>query len=459
MFRFDFLAGSERDTVAYKALHELRAEADHDLARRSLAGIFSYFVLWLIIYFSSELERANDTLLEFLGFILAAASIGRLYLALKFDALYTLNPTRWRGLFSLATLATAGVWGGASALALNYDGLGATSVMVMLATAGIAAGSIVSLAPATWVGGGFVLLLLMPSVPLALSSADIPARGIALLLLTFFILMFLMWRRLHLEYWRALAGRAELVRAKDAAEAATLAKGQFIASVSHELRTPLTAIIGALGLIESDLPENVPPQTMKLIDMAYQNGIRLSTLINDLLDFEKLNAGRMSFNSQTVALAPCIKRALELNQTYAERHSVAFAFEAPPDDVHVIVDEQRLQQVMANLLSNAAKHSPAGSTVHVSIESSGKTARVAVRDRGAGVPEDFRSRVFEKFAQADSSSTRKNGGTGLGLAISKAIIEQMGGSIGFDSVAGQGATFYFDLPVASRQAATLPPAS
>ncbi len=448
------LDDSEGDIAAYLRRPELRAEADRDLARRSLAGISSYFVLWLVIYFSSELEQANDTLLEFLGFMLAAASVGRLYLSLRFNALHASAPRRWRWLFASGTLVTAAVWGGVCALAIDYDGLGPTSVMVMLATAGIAAGGIVSFAPTRYLGGAFVVFLLLPSVPLALSNTTIPGRGIALLFLTFFLFMFFLWRRLHVEYWRALAGRAELVRAKEAAEAATIAKGQFIANVSHELRTPLTAIIGALGLVESDLPETVPQHTLKLVDMAYQNGIRLSALINDLLDFEKLNAGRMSFNNARMPLAFCVERSIELNRSYADRYHVSLTLSAPNDqDIEVIADEQRLQQVMANLLSNAVKHSPSGGSVEVSIGILGDQAHVAVRDHGTGVPEAFRPMIFSKFAQADGTSTRKNGGTGLGLAISKAIIDHMGGSIGFESITGQGATFYFDRPIAPERPA------
>ncbi|HMC12751.1 MAG TPA: ATP-binding protein, partial [Gallionellaceae bacterium] len=138
----------------------------------------------------------------------------------------------------------------------------------------------------------------------------------------------------------------------------------------------------------------------------------------------------------------------ELNQSYAESFGVSFALEQPPFVVEVIADEQRLMQVMTNLISNAAKHSPAGEQVLISVRQVEGKARVAVSDSGAGVPEDFREHIFEKFAQAESSSTHKTNGTGLGLAISKAIIEQMGGTIGFDSIVGQGSTFYFDLPLA-----------
>lgn len=448
MLRFKLTNSKDPDIAAYLLSDGLRAEACRDLARRSITGVFSYFLLWLIIYYASELELANDALLEFLGFMLAAAGVGRLYLALGFDRLYSANSLRWRWLFAIGTVLSAAIWGGVCALALNYDGLGATSVMVMLSTAGIAAGGIVSLAPAAWLGGIFIMFLLFPIIPFALLSGNVPGKGVALLFLTFFIFMLFLWRRLHAEYWHALAGRAELVRAKEAAEAANLAKGEFIANVSHELRTPLTAVIGALGMIESYPLGSMPAQAMTLVDMAFQNGKRLSILINDILDFEKLNANHMEFHCQPMALTPLLKRAIELNRSYAESYRVSFMLEQPPSEVEVIADEQRLMQVMTNLLSNAAKHSPAGGQVLISTKKSESKACVAVSDRGTGVPEAFRERIFEKFAQAESSPTRKKNGTGLGLAISKAIIEKMGGTIGFDSVVGQGATFYFDLPLA-----------
>ncbi len=427
---------------------DFRAEADRDLAQRSIVGVFSYFVLWVIIYFTRQHE-INRVLMEFMGFILAAVAIGRLYLALRFDELYAAGRRRWCFLFAFGTVMSAATWGGVCALALYFDNLGSTSVMVLLATAGIASGGIVTLAPSARLGGIFLLSLLLPVVPFALAIGPTSEKAIVLLITVFFLFMLFMWRRLHIEYWHALAGRAELVRAKEAAEAANLAKGQFIANVSHELRTPLTAIVGALGLVESGSRENMPAQTMKLFEMAYQNGKQLSTLINDILDFEKLNAGAMSFNCRPMALMPSIRKALELNQSYAERYRVAFVLgNTLPEETRVIADGQRLLQVMANLLSNAAKHSPAGEKVVISLQKTNGNLRVAIRDRGPGIPESFREHIFEKFAQAKSTATNKDSGTGLGLAISKAIVEGMGGKIGFDSKTGQGATFYFDLPMA-----------
>lgn len=330
----------------YTSRTELMAEACHDLAKRSITGVFAYLIAWSIIYLTSDLEPPDDRLLEFLGFMLVASGVGRLYLAVRFRAMYYADALRWRRLFAVGTVASAAAWGVVCALTLDYDGLDPTSLMVMLSTAGIAAGGIVSLEPAPRLGGVFVLLLLLPVVPFALAAGSTSERGVALLFMIFFIFMFVMWRRLRLEYWSALAGRAELVRAKEAAEAANEAQGQFIANVSHELRTPLTAIVGALGLIESDLPDSASPQTMKLVDMAYQNAIHLSSLINDILDFEKLSAGHMTFNLRPVALAPCLRRALELNRSYAARYDVSFALEPPPEDIQVIADTQRLLQVM-----------------------------------------------------------------------------------------------------------------
>lgn len=427
---------------------DLNAEADHDLARRSISGVFSFFLPWLIIYFASGLEPSNKALLEFLGFMLAAASVGRLYLALNFNKLYAANPRLWRWMFAIEAILSAAVWGGVSAIALNYDGMGATTDMVMLSTAVIAAGGIVSLAPATRLGGVFVVILFLPIVPYLLLSAEISKRGVGLLFLAFFMLMFFMWYRLHAEYWRALSGRAELKRAKEAAEEANIAKGLFIANVSHELRTPLTSIIGSLGMVNSYMSDSLSEEAKTMVDIAYQNGKRLSVLINDILDFEKLNANRMEFHYQPLELTPFLTQALELNHFFAEGYQVSFVLEQTASEVKIIADEQRLMQVMTNLLSNAVKHSPAGEQILISVEKNTGKVRVSVSDHGKGVPASFRPHVFEKFAQAEGSSSAKNSGTGLGLAISKAIIEQMGGTIGFDSVIGQGATFYFDLPLA-----------
>lgn len=226
---------------------------------------------------------------------------------------------------------------------------------------------------------------------------------------------------------------------------------EFVSTVSHELRTPLTSITGALALICADVMGKVPDPLRELLDIANQNSRRLGALINDLLDMDKLNAGKMRFALSTQPLQPLLEQALRDNQSYAERHNTRYLLHGDTSAL-VRVDALRLHQVLSNLLSNAAKFTPAGETVEVSIEAGDEQVRISIHDKGPGIAAAFRERVFQKFAQADSSDTRQQGGTGLGLAISKELIEYMDGQIGFDSQPGQGACFWIELPRAAEGA-------
>lgn len=223
-------------------------------------------------------------------------------------------------------------------------------------------------------------------------------------------------------------------------------KNEFVSTVSHELRTPLTSISGALGLVASGKLGDLQPQIHSMIDVAYRNSLRLSHLINDLLDMEKLIAGKMSFDIKRHALLPMLHSSIESVSSYAKQYQVEFILSGCTNQDWVETDSNRLQQVISNLLSNAAKFSPPGEEVLISVTRRVNMLRVSVIDKGPGITSEFRSRIFQKFSQADSSDTRQKGGTGLGLAISKEIIEHMHGVIGFESEAGKGACFYFELP-------------
>lgn len=226
-------------------------------------------------------------------------------------------------------------------------------------------------------------------------------------------------------------------------------KSEFISTVSHELRTPLTSIRGALGLIAGSMAKDLPAPAIKLIDIAHKNSERLVLLINDILDIDKIASGNMRFDMQEEGLGELVAHAVEANQSYADRFDVAIVAGHIAPDLRITVDAARFQQVLSNLLSNAAKFSPSGRNVEISVEVISGLVRIAVRDYGPGISEEFRQRIFGKFSQADSSATREKAGTGLGLHISRQILDRMDGTIGFDSTPGHGANFWIEFPLAS----------
>ena len=224
-------------------------------------------------------------------------------------------------------------------------------------------------------------------------------------------------------------------------------KNEFISVVSHELRTPLTAISGSLGLMLGGALGPISDGMASLLKIAQSNSQRLGYLINDLLDMEKLVAGKMQFDMQVQSFRPLLEHAVEANRDYGAAKRVALQLNEPVPEVLIRVDAMRFQQILSNLLSNAIKFSPDGSMVTITADTSRGFARVTVTDEGPGIPAKFRNRIFQKFSQADSSDSRQKGGTGLGLAITKELVQRMDGKIDFESEEGKGASFWFCLPV------------
>jgi PAS domain S-box-containing protein len=230
-------------------------------------------------------------------------------------------------------------------------------------------------------------------------------------------------------------------------------KTEFVSTVSHELRTPLTSIRGSLGLVAGGVAGVLPDAAKTLIDIAKNNCERLIRLINNILDTEKIESGKMRFELKVLELQSVVAQTIAANDGFAAQHGVSFALLTSGEAVRVNADSDGLSQVLTNLLSNAVKFSPKGACVDVSVTRGRQRVRVEVRDRGPGIPEEFRGRIFQKFSQADSSDSRQKGGTGLGLNISKAIIDRLGGTIGFCDHAEGGTVFFFELPVAQDRPA------
>lgn len=239
----------------------------------------------------------------------------------------------------------------------------------------------------------------------------------------------------RLWMFRDITSEREIARLKD----------DLVSTVSHELRTPLTSIVGSLTLLRRGAAGSLSEQAGMLIDVAHRNGNRLSRLINDLLDMDKLQSGKLDLHVKPVDIGDLLREAVQQNEPYAAGHGVGVALTLPEDSISANLDADRMLQVLANLISNAAKFSPAGSDVGISVAIRPQALRISISDQGPGISAEFRERLFTRFAQ--EGGTAAKGGTGLGLAISKGIVEQHGGRLSLKPDTSIGATFDIDLPL------------
>jgi PAS domain S-box-containing protein len=223
-------------------------------------------------------------------------------------------------------------------------------------------------------------------------------------------------------------------------------KDEFIATVSHELRTPVTSIAAPLGLLLGGAAGDLPQSVTRLLTIAQRNSKRLVRLVNDILDMEKIESGRVHLNFQRVDLRPLVEKAVEENRTFAEEFRVSIRMDSPAVDVAVYSDSARLLQVLSNLVSNAIKFSLPGEETVVSMHPYGEFVRVAVHDHGPGIPVEFQEVIFDKFVQVDASDARQRGGTGLGLSIVKQTMARLGGRVGHDAGPSGGTIFHVDVP-------------
>ena len=241
----------------------------------------------------------------------------------------------------------------------------------------------------------------------------------------------------------AEALRDALVRA----EAANHAKSEFLAVISHELRTPLTSVKGGLDLALSGVAGEISDPIRKLLTIAGKNSVRLTRLIDDILDLQKLDLNEISLDFQDVDPTEFLRETVQELETHATGKNVRLTVVSDDEPRRVSIDPDRLKQVVGNVLSNAVKFSPKDGVVECAISERGPTLRMSIRDHGIGIPEGSEDKVFGRFNQVDGSSTRSSGGSGLGMHIAKLLIERMGGSISYESHLGEGTTFFIDMPL------------
>jgi PAS domain S-box-containing protein len=223
-------------------------------------------------------------------------------------------------------------------------------------------------------------------------------------------------------------------------------KDEFVATVSHELRTPMTSIAGSLGLLVGQWADKMPDSAGRLLVIAHNNAQRLVRLINDILDVEKAQSGTTGLVFGRIDAVGLVEQVIESNRLSARELGVHIRLESDADRIEITTDSDRLAQIVTNLLSNAIKFSPEGAEVVVTLKRRAGGMRIAVRDWGPGIPDDFKPHVFEKFAQADATNARQKGGTGLGLSIVKQLTIRLGGQAGFSDASEGGTIFHIELP-------------
>lgn len=223
---------------------------------------------------------------------------------------------------------------------------------------------------------------------------------------------------------------------------------EFVSTVNHELRTPLTSIRASLGILQRRIAGKVDEKSEKLVDLSLRGCERLGHLVNDILDLEKIAAGKMDFYMEDCDIGRLSKAVIDRHHSLAEIHNICFELSIGFDQLYCRLDPSRFNQALVNLMSNAAKFSPAGGVVNIDLKQAANgMVAISVTDPGPGIPASFRDKIFQRFAQADSSATRAKGGSGLGLNITKSIVEAFDGTIDFESVEGEGSTFTITLPI------------
>ncbi len=437
---------------------QLCRSAAMDLVNRLRLGTFSYPLVFVIIGVATPLRADHPFLFWVLLLICLATVAGRGVIAPQREKIYRRSPKLLKFLVFASVMPASVICGGLYLSALWFYGMGSwTFAIVSMVISGFSSGSTISFTPNFKLLSTHISLLFAPVIFCALYMGG--SQGYSFVVLELLMVAFLVSQghRLHRMYWTGLrnvileaARRRELEAAKAAAVAANMSKSAFLANTSHEVRTPMH---GILGMAQLAMDAKSPEESREYIRILRQSAEGLLTVLNDILDFSKIEAGKLSLEKTSFSVRRLIADTQNLVVPQAAAKGLSLSCSAAEDVPDVLVgDPARLRQVLINLVGNAVKFTAAGSVQLLitrlpanGVEAPGEHAAVHFRvaDTGIGIPEKQQKLIFEAFAQADASVTRRFGGTGLGLAICSQLVELMGGKLTVESAAGKGSSFQF----------------